>query len=70
MEYLGRIDYIEIQKLFFRELSQSGHRISQKEWIEQQMNLLQRYEFKTQAGKRLREVNPEEQIRRLKEENR
>lgn len=70
MEYLGRIDYIELQKLFFRELSQSGHRISQKEWIEQQLILLQRYEFKTQAGKRLREVNPEEQIRRLKEENR
>jgi class 3 adenylate cyclase len=68
MEFLGRSDYHDLIKQFYKELREAGIKISGQQFKNQQLELLHDFEFYTTAARRLREVNGPHQMTRLEQE--
>ncbi len=67
-EYLGRVDYIRLQKLLFLEHNEFMDAVERREWKDQQISLLTNYSFFTQSARKLSEVSMEEQVKKIEAE--
>jgi len=68
MDYIGRPYYTSRIKLLFQELKETGAKINGQQFKNQQIELLDKFEFFTVAGQRLREVNGTDQMAVLEQE--
>lgn len=69
MEYLGRADYTRLYKLLFLEQNQYLKSVDEQEFKRRQIKVLEQYKYYTESARRLREVTPEEQIERIKDDD-
>ncbi len=69
MEFIGRADFIRLYKLLFLEQNQYQKSLDIKEFKRKQLLIIQDYQFYTESAKRLREIPPEEQLVRIKDDD-
>ena len=67
LDYLGRSDFIPVSDTLFKELSEQNIITDINEWNKLQVKFLSSHSYFTQSAKALREVNKQEQIKRLKD---
>lgn len=66
LDYLGRSDFIPVSNTLFRELKAQSKIGSLNEWNKLQVKFLTNHHFYTNTANRLREVNKQKQIDRIK----
>ncbi len=69
LEYLGRVDYINLYKLLFLEYNEYHKPMEIREWKELQISILGHHDYFTAGAKRLREISADEQIKKIQEDN-
>ena len=69
LDYLGRSDFIPVSDTLFKELSEQNIITDINEWNKLQVKFLESHHYFTNSAKTLREVNKQEQIKRLKKIN-
>ncbi len=69
MEYIGRADYVKLYKLLFLEQNHYLKSVDVNTFKKQQEEIIQKYQFFTESARRLREIMPEEQISRMREDD-
>ncbi|HYW94477.1 MAG TPA: adenylate/guanylate cyclase domain-containing protein, partial [Bacteroidales bacterium] len=69
MEYLGRVDFIKLYKLLFLEHNEYLQPMEIRDWKENQIKILSSYSFYTAGARRLREIDADEQIKKMNEDN-
>jgi adenylate cyclase len=69
MEYIGRADYIRLYKLLFLEQNQYIKSVDVLEFKRKQIEMIQKYSYFTESARRLREITPEEQVQRIKDDD-
>ncbi len=67
MEYLGRSDYLTQVKLLYLEKKNVYADLSRENFIKQQADLINNYNYFTLAAQRLREVTPKNQLKNLRD---
>jgi len=67
LDYLGRSDFVPVSESLFRELKDNGVRLSIEEWNRMQFDFISNHTFYTDSAKKLRQVNKERQLQKLKE---
>lgn len=67
LDYLGRTDFIPVSNTLYEELKATNPDLSINDWNKQQVKFLTAHHYFTETGKRLREVNKNEQIERIKQ---
>ena len=65
--YLSRVDFREVAIRIWREVKEFREDIDFREWKEEMIALLERFEFHTPTARKIVDVTKEEQIRILKE---
>lgn len=68
LDYLGRTDFIPTSNALYRELEAIGVMNDIDQWNELQIKFLSGHQFYTATSRRLREVNKQSQIERIKKE--
>ncbi|MCX7955155.1 MAG: HD domain-containing protein [Bacteroidales bacterium] len=68
LDYLGRQDFIEVSNTLYKELKEQNIVTSLKQWYELQIAFLSEHQYFTETANKLREVNKQTQIERLKKE--
>ncbi|MCB8994763.1 MAG: adenylate/guanylate cyclase domain-containing protein [Bacteroidales bacterium] len=68
MEYVARADYIRLYKLLFLEQNHFLKSVDVLEFKRQQTELIKKVSFYSDSARRLREVQTEEQISRIRED--
>ncbi len=66
LDYLGREDFIPVSNTLFEELKAQGKINSLNEWNKLQVKFLTGHQYFTETANKLREVNKEKQIERIK----
>ena len=66
LDYLGRQDFIPISNTLFEELKALGKIKSLNEWNKLQVKFLTSHQYFTKTANKLREINKEKQIERIK----
>ena len=66
LDYLGRSDFIPTSNKLFKELEAMGIEMTFDEWNRMQIQFLSGHQFFTETSQRLREVNKQSQIERIK----
>ncbi len=66
LDYLGRKDFIPVSKTLFKELKAQNIITNENEWNKMQIKFLESHTYFTNTANKLREVNKQEQIERLK----
>ncbi len=66
LDYLGREDFIPVSNTLYEELKAQGKINSLNEWNKIQVKFLTGHQYFTETANRLREVNKEKQIERIK----
>ena len=69
MEFIGRADYIKLYKLLFLEQNHYLKSVEVQDFKKNQIELIQKYRFYTDSANRLREVEPGEQITRIRDDD-
>ncbi len=67
LDYLGRPDFIPLSEKLWEELCHYNGKISQKEWNKKQYQFLSKHVYYTETAKKLRQVNKEIQMKKIKE---
>jgi hypothetical protein len=67
LDYLGRSDFVPISENLFREITTHGIRLSIEEWNKLQYEFISNHTFYTESAKKLRQVNKNGQLQKLKE---
>ncbi len=67
MNYLSRADFVTLNELNFRELSDKGKVVSREEWLREQIVLLSNHKYYTRVANVLRDVSSEQQIENILE---
>ncbi|MGQ1888880.1 adenylate/guanylate cyclase domain-containing protein [Thermophagus sp. OGC60D27] len=65
LDYLGRTDFIPVSNNLYRELKERQMVGSWNDWLQLQLNFIQRHQYYTQTARNLREVNKQQQIERI-----
>ncbi len=68
-EYLGRVDYLKNYKLLFEERNENIEKREASDWKEQQIELLESFNYFTHGARRLSEISFEKQIEQLRNED-
>ncbi len=66
LDYLGREDFIPVSNTLYEELKAQGKIKSLNEWNKLQVKFLTGHQYFTKTANKLREVNKEKQIERIK----
>jgi adenylate cyclase len=66
LDYLGRIDFIPVSNTLFEELKIRNKISSLKEWNLLQLSFISKHQYFTETARKLREVNKQSQIDRIK----
>ncbi|MCG8576368.1 MAG: HD domain-containing protein [Flavobacteriales bacterium] len=66
LDYLGRSDFIPTSNALYKELESIGVMNDINEWNKLQIKFLSEHQFFTETSQRLREVNKQNQIERIK----
>lgn len=66
LDYLGRIDFIPVSNSLYEELKAQNKISSLNEWNKLQVKFLTSHQYFTETANKLREVNKEKQIERIK----
>ncbi|MCB9223993.1 MAG: adenylate/guanylate cyclase domain-containing protein [Crocinitomicaceae bacterium] len=66
LDYLGRTDFIPTSNALYKELEASGVSFDINAWNKMQVQFLTGHQFFTATSRRLREVNKQSQIERIK----
>ena len=66
LDYLGRSDFIPVSDTLFKELSAQNIITDINEWNKLQVKFLETHHYFTDSANKLREVNKQEQVKRLK----
>ena len=66
LDYLGRSDFIPVSDTLFKELSAQNIITDINEWNKLQVKFLEIHHYFTDSANKLRDVNKQEQIKRLK----
>ena len=67
LDYLGRPDFVPVSESLYKELKNFGVHLSIEDWNEMQYNFISNHTYYTQSAKKLRQVNKEKQLQKLKE---
>ena len=67
LDYLGRSDFIPVSNTLFEEMKAQNKIESMDEWNKMQVKFLTQHQFFTDTANKLREVNKQKQIERLKQ---
>jgi adenylate cyclase len=67
LDYLGRTDFIPVSNTLYKELKEHQMVGSLHEWNEKQLNFIRNHQYFTKTAIKLREVNKQQQIERLKQ---
>jgi adenylate cyclase len=65
MEFIGRVDYLTQVKLLYLEMKNMTKDFSKEKFLRKQKSLIKEFNYFTLAAQRLREINAEDQIRKL-----
>ncbi len=68
LDYLGRSDFIPVSNMLYKELHEQNLIGSINDWNKLQVKFLTIHQYFTETGNKLREVNKQTQIERLKSE--
>jgi len=68
LDYLGRSDFIPVSNMLYKELHEQNLIGSINDWNKLQVKFLSIHQYFTETGNKLREVNKQTQIERLKSE--
>lgn len=66
LDYLGRIDFIPVSNTLFEELHVRNKISSMNDWNKMQIKFISSHQYFTQTARKLREVNKQIQIERIK----
>ena len=67
LDYLGRADFVPISNTLFAELTENNKFVMTiNDWNKMQLKFISSHQYFTKTGLRLREVNKQEQIKRIK----
>ncbi len=66
LDYLGRIDFIPVSNKLYQELHEHGKIGTLKEWSELQIKFIEGHQYFTNTARRLRNVNKNSQLAKLK----
>jgi class 3 adenylate cyclase len=66
LDYLGRKDFIPVSDTLYRELKVQGLISDFNEWNKMQLKFLSSHQFFTETAQKMRKVNKEKQIERIK----
>lgn len=66
LDYLGRMDFIPISNSLYKELSEQNKINSVDEWNRIQIEFITNHQYFTRTARRLRDVNKQKQIDRIK----
>ncbi len=66
LDYLGRADFIPVSNTLFEELKAQNKITSLNDWNKIQVKFLTGHHYFTETANRLREINKEKQIERIK----
>ena len=67
LDYLGRPDFVPISENLFKEIINNGVRLSIEEWNKMQYEFISNHTLYTDSAKKLRQVDKEGQLQKLKE---
>ena len=67
LDYLGRADFIPVSNTLYDELKAQNIMNSLNEWNKIQVKFLTMHSYMTSSANKLREVNKEKQIQRIKD---
>jgi hypothetical protein len=65
LDYLGRSDFIPVSNSLFEELKARNKMGSLNEWNKLQVKFISGHQYFTRTARRLREVNKQQQIKRI-----
>ncbi len=66
LDYLGRTDFIPVSDTLYKELKEQNIISDINTWNKMQVSFLESHQYFTNSAKKLRQVNKQEQINRLK----
>ncbi|HEX2936611.1 MAG TPA: adenylate/guanylate cyclase domain-containing protein [Bacteroidales bacterium] len=66
LDYLGRIDFIPVSNTLFEELHVRNKITSMNDWNKMQIKFISSHQYFTQTARKLREVNKQIQIERIR----
>ena len=66
LDYLGRSDFIPVSNSLFNEMKEQNKVGSLEEWNKLQIKFISKHQYYTETARKLREVNKQKQIERLK----
>ncbi|WP_430824908.1 adenylate/guanylate cyclase domain-containing protein [Carboxylicivirga sp. N1Y90] len=67
LDYLGRADFIPVSESLFKELNMHSRPIEMEEWNKMQFQFISDHTYYTSSARKLRQVNKERQLQKLKE---
>jgi len=67
LDYLGRKDYIPISQSLYEEFAHRSFISSEEEWNKLQIEFITNHQYFTKTAQRIREVNKQKQIERIKQ---
>ncbi len=66
LDYLGRPDFIPVSNMLYKELHEHGKIGTLREWNELQIKFIDKHHYFTKTARRLRNVNKQSQLDKLK----
>lgn len=66
LDYLGRADFIPVSNTLYEELKAQNKISDINEWNKLQVKFISNHQYFTETANRLREVNKQKQIERIK----
>lgn len=67
LDYLGRLDFINVSENLFKELNEHNGELSPYEWTKKQYDFFSRHRYHTETARKMRQINKEKQLEKLKE---
>jgi hypothetical protein len=67
LDYLGRIDFIPVSNMLYKELKERNMIGSLNDWNKMQIKFISNHQYFTETARGLREVNKQQQIERLEQ---
>ena len=66
LDYLGRVDFIPVSNMLYKELHEHGRIGTIQEWNEMQIKFIEKHQYFTNTARRLRNVNKNSQLENIK----
>jgi HD superfamily phosphodiesterase len=66
LDYLGRLDFINVSENLYKELIEYSGKLSPYEWTKKQYDFFSRHRYHTETARKMRQINKEKQLEKLK----